>query len=273
MLCVATVSCVTSGTHEAVLADLANTQKQLGETQSLLGTTTQERDEARKNGEDLEKKLGDEREQNLHLVAKVESMGASVEQLAGEKSALAVEIDELRRMRASAEARSAEYRSLLARLSKMIDAGTLKVKIRGGRMVVEMSSDVVFPAGGTRIKPQAEQALQQLAKTILQFPDRRFQVVGHSDPTPISTSRFPSNWELSSQRAVEVVKLLIGAGVPPEILSAAGQAEFDPLVMNDTPENQAANRRVEIVFMPKLSELPGFDEKMAGGRGTKVPSR
>ncbi len=142
----------------------------------------------------------------------------------------------------------------------MIDAGTLQVKIRNGRMLVQMSSDVVFPPASTRIKPDAKTAIEELATTIATFAGRKFQVLGHSDATPIRSARFPSNWELSVQRATEVVKLMVEAGVPPEMLSAAGSAEFDPLVDNETPENRTTNRRVEIIFMPKIDELPGFDE-------------
>jgi len=258
--------CVTSGTHEAVVAQLNKTKTDLDTTQKTLAAEEQK-------AKELDSKLGVALDQNQQLVTKISAMGQNVEQLLGEKDtlsqerarldkekgSLAKEVDELKRMRAAAEARNAEYRSVLEKLRKMIDAGTLQVKFRGGRMIVQMSSDVVFPPGGTRIKPAAKDAITQLAETMKQFPDRKFQVVGHSDPTPIRTERFPSNWELSTQRAIEVVRLMVEAGVPPEMLSAAGSAEFDPMVPNDSDENKAANRRVEVVFMPKLDELPGFD--------------
>jgi chemotaxis protein MotB len=217
-------------------------------------------------------KLATALDQNEQLVTKVSSMGQNVEQLLGEKgelsqererlkneqAALAKEVEELKRMRAAAEARNAEFRKVMDKLKKMTDAGTLSVKVRNGRMVVQMASDVVFPAGAVGIKKEAREAIMELADTLKGFPDRKFQIIGHSDSTPISTARFPSNWELSSQRAIEVVKLMIEAGVPATMLSAAGSAEFDPLVNDDSQKGREANRRVEIVFMPKLDELPGF---------------
>jgi chemotaxis protein MotB len=133
------------------------------------------------------------------------------------------------------------------------------LKVRNGRMVVQMQSDVLFASGSAQLKPDAKAAITEIANTIKSLPDRRFQVVGHSDSTPIFTARFPSNWELSSQRAIEVVKLMVEAGVPSEMISGAGSGEFDPIAKNDTPENKSQNRRVEIVFMPKIDELPGFD--------------
>ena len=264
-------ACVSSGTHEAVVKELEKTRADLDTTRTNL---TKERDECQGKSKTCDTNLTTALDQNQQLVTKVASMGQNVEQLLGEKGELAKErerlegeqknlakeVDELKRMRAASDKRNAEYQTLIGKLAKMIDAGTLQVKVRNGRMLVQLSSDVVFPPGGTRIKPEGKEAFTQIADAIKQFPDRKFQVIGHSDSTPIKTERFPSNWELSMVRSLEVVKLLIEAGVPPTMLSAAGAAEFDPLVANDSEENKAMNRRVELVFVPKIDELPGMDE-------------
>lgn len=270
--------CVTTGTHEAAIAverdKQAKLQGQLDETSTRLEQMTQDRDtwtkktqESETKASDLDSRLTSAMSQNSALVDKVNAMGQNVEQLLGEKDTLDAErqklnaeLQELRRMQTAAEARNAEYKRLIGKLAKMIDAGSLEVKIRKGRMLVTMSSDVLFSAGRAKLKPEAVEAIKELAATIAQFPERKFQVVGHSDPTPMHTARFPSNWELSSQRAIEVVRVMIEAGVPPEMLSAAGSAEFDPVVGNETEEEMAMNRRVELVFVPKIDELPGFDQ-------------
>lgn len=256
------VACVTTGTHEAVVNELAKTR-------SDLQTCTTNKDDVTTKHKKCDEDLNTSMTQNQQLLTKVSAMGQNVEQLLGEKGqltkeqqALAKEVEDLRRMRSAAEARNAEYKKLIQKLAKMIDAGTLQVKVRNGRMLVQMSSDVVFPPGGTKIKSEASEAIRALADSLKQFPDRRFQVIGHSDSTPIKTDRFPSNWELSSQRAIEVVKLLIDSGVKADNLSAAGAAEFDPVAANDTNDNKTLNRRVEIVFMPKIDELPGFQEAL-----------
>jgi chemotaxis protein MotB len=209
--------------------------------------------------------------------AMMASMSMKIDKLSGEKGQLAAEraelsqeqqqlmaqVDKLKQMQAVTERRNAEFRRLLEKLKVMMDAGTLQVKPRNGLLVVRMASDIVFAPGSTRIKEEAREALTELAHTLATFEDRRFQVMGHTDDRPIRSARFPSNWELSTQRAVEVVKLLIDNGVQPEMISAAGSAEFDPLVDNDTRENRTLNRRVEIVFMPKIDELPGFDKVLS----------
>jgi chemotaxis protein MotB len=201
--------------------------------------------------EDLESKKSSIDEQRTKLLQEREKMLAEQENL---KEQLA----ELQKMKDAAEKRNAEFRKVMSKLQKMIDAGTLSVKIRKGRMIVSLSSDILFPSGRTTLTKEGEQAIAELCNTLKDLKDRSFLVVGHSDSSPIHTKRYPSNWELSSQRAIEVVKLMIKNGVDPKMLSAAGSAEFDPIASNDTDEGKAQNRRVEIVFMPKIEELPGF---------------
>ena len=84
---------------------------------------------------------------------------------------------------------------------------------------------------------------------------RRFQIAGHTDDEPIRVSGFSSNWQLSAERALEVVGVLIECGMQPETLSAAGYGEFDPLSPNDTAENKAHNRRIEITLQPNIDEI------------------
>ncbi|HUU03165.1 MAG TPA: OmpA family protein [Myxococcota bacterium] len=264
--------CMMSSTHEQILRDeQAKTTAQLDQTRKKL---TKERDEQAELKKNCDTNLSNTQVAKKKIEADLAARSMQIEKLLDEKGALTKErkhltaeqqklsreIQELQRMRAAAEKRSAEYKDLLKKLAKMIDAGSLQVKVRNGRMLVQMSSDVLFAPASTRLKPEATEGIQELATTLATFTGRKFQVLGHSDSTPIHSARFPSNWELSSQRATEVVKLMIEAGVPPQMLSAAGSAEFDSLVDNETPENRATNRRVEIIFMPKIDELPGFDE-------------
>ncbi|MEZ4271639.1 MAG: OmpA family protein [Myxococcota bacterium] len=234
--------CVSTGTHEKVIAELDLTKTALASTRSELGKTS----------EDLKKTLADKKAcdaeaaqcsdelgaamlQNNTLASRVAAVGGEKESLAQERAKLAKEVQDLRRMREAAEARNKAFRTVLEKLHKMIDAGTLEVKIRNGRMLVTMSSDVLFPPGGTKLKPEAEEAIRELAQTIAGFPNRKFQVVGHSDATPIHSKRFPSNWELSSQRAIEVVKVMVDAGVPPEMLTPRAPPSSIPMEKTTPP--------------------------------------
>ena len=112
----------------------------------------------------------------------------------------------------------------------------------------------------TEPDPVTAAALAELAGILRTIKDRDFQIAGHTDNVPIRTRQFPSNWELSTARAVSVVKFLQESGVGPTHLSASGYAEFQPAANNETKEGKAANRRIEIVLMPNLNELPDLTE-------------
>jgi chemotaxis protein MotB len=108
-----------------------------------------------------------------------------------------------------------------------------------------------FPPGRAELSSAARLVMLSLAGELHGTTDT-IRVEGHTDDVPIRTSRFGSNWELSTARATSVVQFLIEeGGVEPERLSAAGYAEYHPRVANDTPANRARNRRVDVVVISK----------------------
>jgi chemotaxis protein MotB len=118
-------------------------------------------------------------------------------------------------------------------------------------------AEVLFPSGSEIINPSGREELSKLASAILELqgeipPEIQWvlRVDGHTDVRPMTSGRFPSNWELSSARAISVVRYLIDRGVPPNRLVAAGFGEFQPLEAGDTEEIWARNRRIEL----KLTE-------------------
>jgi chemotaxis protein MotB len=152
------------------------------------------------------------------------------------------------------------FRNLVAKLQSMIDSGQLKVVIRNGRMIIALPNDILFDSGSTTVKADGQKALEKVAQVLATVNDRNFLVAGHTDNVPIKTSRYSSNWELSTERAVNVVQLLIKKGMSPKVLSAAGYSEHDPVAANDNDKNRAQNRRIEIVLQPNLSDLPSLDD-------------
>ena len=114
--------------------------------------------------------------------------------------------------------------------------------------------------GRAVVADEGKDALAKVAKVLATMPaDRHFLVAGHTDNLPIKTKKFQSNWELSTQRAVAVVRLLIDNGMKPSQVGAAAYAEYDPAADNATPDGQKQNRRIEIVVEPNLSELPSLE--------------
>ena len=125
------------------------------------------------------------------------------------------------------------------------------IRVVGDRFVFQ--SEVLFPSGQATMTPEGLAAIDQLATAIIELEksipkeiDWALQVDGHTDIRPISSSLFPSNWELSSARAISVVKYLSSRGVAPTRLVAAGYGEFQPLEEGSSEEVLRRNRRIEL---------------------------
>jgi chemotaxis protein MotB len=114
---------------------------------------------------------------------------------------------------------------------------------------VEIKDAILFDLGSAELKPMGIELIGKLEGIINQF-DNDLVVEGHTDNIPIDTPKFPSNWELSAARALSVLRHLEEVhNVEPTRLSARGYGEHDPLVSNDTPENRARNRRVNLLIV------------------------
>jgi len=130
------------------------------------------------------------------------------------------------------------------------------IQIKGDRFIFQ--SEILFESGSVEIQNSGRIALSLIAKTIIDLIDEIptelnwvLQIDGHTDKVPISTSQFPSNWELSHARALEVVKFFIGQGVPADRLSANGYGEYQPINLGDTKDDLKQNRRIELKITQK----------------------
>jgi chemotaxis protein MotB len=116
-------------------------------------------------------------------------------------------------------------------------------------LILSLPEEAAFAVASSDVSGEARQMVDRIAAAVAPTPNS-IRIEGHTDDVPIRTSRFQSNWELSTARASAVVEYLVTtSGVAPARLSAAGYAEFHPRVPNDTPENRAANRRIDIVIL------------------------
>lgn len=179
-------------------------------------------------------------------------------QLAKNQAASEAELAELRKQREASEKRLAAFRELKKRFAKLVDTGKLQVAFRNGQMVLKLPSGILFPSGQAELTKPGQEALTEVTTILLEFKDRRFVIAGHTDTDPIKSRKFKSNWDLSTARALSVVQFMVSAGFPSTSLAAAGYGEFDPVAANDTEENKQLNRRIEIMLVPDLSELPNL---------------
>jgi chemotaxis protein MotB len=220
------------------------TLDELTATQSELEATRRQRDECKHESGELSGRLGESEK--------------TKGQLAKEKEATAAELAELRKQREASEKRLEAFRQLRDRFKQLVDTGKLQVAFRNGQMVLKLPSGILFPSGQAELTPQGQAALGEVTKILMEFKDRRFVIAGHTDTDRIKSKKFKDNWDLSNARALSVVKFMIGAGFPPKNVGAAGYGEFDPVAPNDTEQNKQQNRRIEIILVPDLSELPNL---------------
>jgi chemotaxis protein MotB len=126
---------------------------------------------------------------------------------------------------------------------------------RRGLVVRVLTDNLLFASGSATLKPGADQLLDEVAQLLNLDPSHPITVEGHTDNQPIATAQFPSNWELSTTRATNVVRFLISRGVIASRLGAVGYADLHPIASNATAAGRAKNRRVEIVLM-RLNPVP-----------------
>jgi len=182
------------------------------------------------------------------------------------------ELGELRRQRVEVEKRLAAFRELTAKFQKMIDTGRLEIGVRDGRMIVKLPAGVLFDSGQAVLSREGEVALMEVALILRDLPDRKFMVVGHTDNVPLKSSMYKDNWTLSAERSLNVLRFLVTTGMKPENLLAAGYGEFDPIKSNKTDPGRKANRRIEIVLLPNVAEMPPMPPELTekkDGEATK----
>jgi len=239
-------------------------QAALDECNDNLSRTQKELEDEKSKVANLEGENKSLQDKIAELQTEIKQLNAQIDDLAKKAGIVKKELDELRAEKAKRLAELKVYRDLFARLKALVDAGTIKVEFRKGRLVVKMASEILFASGKTELKEEAYATLTTLSGALSQVKDRDFLVAGHTDNVPIKTARFKSNWELSTARAVSVVKYLIEQGFPTDHVGAAGFGEFDPIGDNTTDEGKQNNRRIEIILMPKLGNIPGLKEMLTG---------
>lgn len=260
-------------TLAALQATLIDTESENKRLSGLLGTASGETEDAEGRVTALSGKLDDQRKITDDALAKVELLN---QQLA----ALRLQLAALNEALEASEAKDKESQAKIADLGQRLNValarkvkelnqirsdffGKLRAalgnrqdfKIVGDRFV--FPSDVLFDPGSADLKLGAYGELDKLVTALKEVqgnipPDIAWvmRVDGHTDINPIATPEFPSNWELSSARAISVVRYLMGQGIAPRHLVAAGFGEFQPIDAGTSPAALARNRRIEL----KLTE-------------------
>jgi len=184
---------------------------------------------------DLEKKVAD-------LQAMLDASQQQLGQVASDKAQLEQEKGELQK-------KSAQYEQLAASLKGQISAGQVEISELRGRMTVKLKDKILFPSGSASLSKDGKKALDAVADAFKNMKDKNVIVAGYTDNVRVARKGpWKDNWDLSSGRAVSVVRYLQSKGVPPLMLGAAGFSEFRPVGPNETPAGRSQNRRIEIAL-------------------------
>ncbi|MEC4678515.1 MAG: OmpA family protein [Nitrospirota bacterium] len=144
--------------------------------------------------------------------------------------------------------------SLINSLQTEIDQGNVKISQMNDRLSVQIVSKILFSSGSDQVTGEGKGVLKKVSLSLKNLTKNKIRIEGHTDNVPIGpvlARKFPSNWELSTARATQVVRYLSQEEVNPKNLLAVGMAEHTPIASNDSPEGRQKNRRIEIVLTPK----------------------
>lgn len=236
---------------------LASINSELGEklAKALENTSAQQQDLLRARA-DLERLEGILSARSAETGATLSKLRQNVDRLEEENRELKLLVEQERVAR---EARVAELKStyddLVGLMEAEIKRGEVTISELQGQLTVNMVDRILFDSGKADIKPGGLEVLRRVGGILKGAADKNIQVEGHTDNVPISPRLkdiFPSNWELSTARATNVLRFLQdSAGIDGSRLSATGFGQYRPQADNDTPEGRAQNRRIQIVLVPK----------------------
>jgi len=252
--------CVTTGTYKQLQAQadkkdakIAELNDGLDKTNAALKQMTDERDQLKSSNQELSKSLSAKQSELAKTVASLSDQNQTLQQKVADLTKAQEEL--AAKAKRELEDQQKTYSGLVGQLKQEIADGQVKITQIQGKLTVNVADKIFFNSGAAEIKPEGVKVLQRVADILKQIADKRISIEGHTDNVPISESlrdRYPTNWELSTARAVHVARFLQDkGGVDPALLSAVGYGQYHPIASNDTPEGRAQNRRIEIVLLDK----------------------
>ncbi|HLO09662.1 MAG TPA: OmpA family protein, partial [Desulfobacteria bacterium] len=209
-----------------------------------------------------DKAVSDQEELDRILQSKSDSLSQSITELRRKVADLDAENAKLKAENASlAKAReeqvqkvSSTYENMIEKMKSEISKGQITISELKGKLTVNMVDSILFDSGKAEVKKGGLEILGKVISILKDVNDKSIRIEGHTDDVPISRAlakRYPTNWELSAARAINVARYLQDQGINPGLLSAVAYGEWKPVATNDTAEGKAKNRRIEIVLVPK----------------------
>lgn len=263
-----TAGCVTKGTYvkkvdemsaiqakqqaenDSLKSELASLQKKSDDlsTQNIaiqdqLNKTTAEKDQLVTDRKKLEKILNSK------------SLTKTVYEMRQENARLKADIDDLKKSKET-EVQSVKktYEDLVGQMKGEIAQGEVTITQLKGKLTLNVVNEILFESGQAEVKSQGLKVLQKVVDILKNVHDKNIKIEGHTDNVPITGALakvYPTNWELSAARAINVTKYLQKQGIDPDNLSCVAYGEYKPIADNSTSDGRAKNRRIAIILQPK----------------------
>jgi chemotaxis protein MotB len=226
-------------------------QQQIKKLNGDLTAMTSEKDQMKGQRDELDKLL---KAKTDDLSKAITESRKKVADLEAENTKLKENVALLQTKSQEVEKASNTYKELLQEMKGEIAQGQVTITELKGKLTMDVVDKILFASGESTVKKEGLAVLKRVVDILKNLKDKNIRVEGHTDNIQISgklTKVYPTNWELSAARAINVTKYLQQQGIEPQILSATAFGEFQPLADNSTPEGRAKNRRIAIILLPK----------------------
>ncbi len=205
--------------------------------------------------ESLNRQIGALEQVNKEMKEENQGLKANVDELTNQVAEQKQRVADLEMIKEQkVQEVSSEYNSMIDKMKAEIAQGQVTITDLKGKLTVNMVEAVLFDSGKAEVKKEGLAVLQKVIDVLREAKDRVIRVEGHTDNVQIAgglTRVYPTNWELSAVRAINVTRFLQAQGIDPAKLSAVACGEYKPVADNETKEGRAKNRRIEIVLVPK----------------------
>ena len=229
--------CVTTATYEKKSAEADSQAKELAAVKA-------DRDELDKvlkaKTDDLSKSIADLRQKTADLEA--------------ENTRLKENLADLKKKDAEVQSESNTYKQLMQEMKGEVAKGQVTISELKGKLTLDVVDKILFASGQAEVTKEGLAVLKRVIDILKNVKDKSIRTEGHTDNVKIKgalVKQYPTNWELSAARAINVAKYLQQQGIDPVLLSATAFGEYKPIAGNDTPEGRAKNRRIAIILLPK----------------------
>jgi chemotaxis protein MotB len=202
----------------------------------------------------LQQRYNQLEKEKADVLQKKEECDRDLQRIVSELKQKNVDIKSLQKKKEEIQTESQAYKDLLREMKGEMARGQVTIEELKGKLTLGLADQILFDSGQSDVKKDGLAILKRIVDILGKVQDKAIRVEGHTDNVKIAgrlAKRFPTNWELSAARAINVARFLEENGIDPKILSAAAYGEYKPIADNSTPEGRQKNRRIAIILLPK----------------------